>query len=156
MKIIIEGVDRIGKTTLAKKIAKKYKLDYVHMNINDPKDFEFYKQTLRKTNVIFDRHFIGEMIYPSVFNRERQLDMEGFIKLMEFCYEEEIKIIVLYSNDHELLNKRMRRERYRQVRLQYQLINNAFYTIGKDNPQYINLLNVSDKEFKSKLKEVLK
>lgn len=156
MRIIIEGVDRIGKTTLAKKIAKKYKLDYVHMNIDDPKDLKFYKQTLRKTNVIYDRHFIGEMIYPSVFNRKKQLSVEEFEKLMQFCYGEEIKVIILYSDDHELLNKRMRRERYKQVRLQYQLINNAFYTIGKDNPEYINLLNVSDKEFKSKLKEVLK
>ena len=156
MRIIIEGVDRIGKTTLAKKIAKRYKLDYVHVGINDPKDYDFYYQTLRKRNVIFDRHFIGEMIYPSVFNRKKQLTIEEFKKLMQFSFEEEIKVIILYSDDHELLNKRMRRERYKQVRMQYQLINKAFHTIGRDNPEYIKLLNVSDKQFKKKLSEALR
>lgn len=155
MRVIIEGVDRIGKTTIAKKIAKKHKLDYIHCIKEDPTDFDFYFQTLRKNNFIFDRHFIGEMIYPMIFDREKKLSADEFTKIMEYCKEENIVVIILYTDDHELLNKRMKKEKYKEVKFNYQIINNAFYTIGKDNPSYIKMFNVSDKNFTQEIMRYL-
>ena len=39
MKIILEGCDGTGKTTLAKLLAEKYGLDICHCTAEDPKDF---------------------------------------------------------------------------------------------------------------------
>ena len=73
MKIIIEGADGTGKTTLAKILADKYGLEICHCTQHDPADFYFYRETLRKENVIWDRHTIGELIYPLIFDRKAKI-----------------------------------------------------------------------------------
>ena len=71
--VILDGCDGTGKTTLAKIIAAKYGWDICHCTGDDPKDYEFYRQTGKKQNVVWDRHTIGELIYPTVFNRKPEL-----------------------------------------------------------------------------------
>ena len=44
MRIILEGCDGTGKTTLANILAFKYGLDICHCTASDPSDFQFYKQ----------------------------------------------------------------------------------------------------------------
>lgn len=48
MKIILEGADGTGKTTLAKILAERYGLDICHCTQDDPNDFIFYQQSIRK------------------------------------------------------------------------------------------------------------
>lgn len=48
MRIVLEGVDGAGKTTLAKILAQKYGLDICHCTQYDAADYAFYRQTLRK------------------------------------------------------------------------------------------------------------
>ena len=74
--VILDGCDGTGKTTLAKIIAAKYGWDICHCTGDDPKDYEFYRQTGKKQNVVWDRHTIGELIYPTVFNRKPELATE--------------------------------------------------------------------------------
>lgn len=76
MRIILEGCDGTGKTTLANILAFKYGLDICHCTASDPSDFQFYKHTVRKDNVIWDRHTIGELIYPEIFSREPKTSTE--------------------------------------------------------------------------------
>lgn len=80
MKIILEGCDCTGKTTLAKQLCEKYNLYYSHVTSKDPNDFEFYFNTMKTDNIIWDRHLLGEMIYPTVYNRKGNLNLKIFIK----------------------------------------------------------------------------
>ena len=146
-KIIIEGCDKVGKTTLAKKLSKKYKLDVLHFNRYDKTNHIFYSQTMKKTNYIFDRHFIGEMIYPFIFNRKKQLNKEQFEKLLKQANDENVKIIVLYETD-EVLLKRIKKENYKEVKDNFLKINNMFIDIAKK--YNIKLFNTR----KNKLKEI--
>ena len=143
MKIIIEGVDRIGKTTLANKLIEKYNCDYLHFTRHDPRDFEFYSQTMRKENVIHDRHFIGEMIYPEVFNRKNELSVVDFYRLFAKSKDENVLIIVMYTSDLAILDQRMDTEEYEEIRQQYKIINEKFMDYAKSFPLYIIGFDVS-------------
>lgn len=109
MKIIIEGCDGTGKTTLAKLLANKYGLDICHCTAEDPADYNFYSQTLRKENVIWDRHTLGELIYPDVFGREAKISTEDARILMHRAKEEGVKVFVLTADENEILSRLMLR-----------------------------------------------
>lgn len=106
MRIILEGCDGTGKTTLAKLLAEKYGLDICHCTQSDPGDYEFYKQTARKDNVIWDRHTIGELIYPEVFGRMPKLSPEEARLVIAYAKEAGTKIFVL-TNDINDIKKRV-------------------------------------------------
>jgi broad-specificity NMP kinase len=109
MKIILEGCDGTGKTTLAKILAEKYGLDIAHCTQSDASDYDFYRQTLRKENIVWDRHTIGELIYPFVFDRKANIGPEDARLIMHYAKEEGVKVIVLTADImtiYERLNAR--------------------------------------------------
>lgn len=106
MRIIIEGADGTGKTTLAKILAYKYGLDVCHCTQYDPADYDFYRQSIRKNNVIWDRHTIGELIYPYIFNREPKIGTEDARLVIHYAKKEGSKIFIL-TEDLELIQKRL-------------------------------------------------
>lgn len=109
MKIILEGCDGTGKTTLAKLLADKYKLDICHCTQSDPANFEFYKQTARKDNVVWDRHTIGELIYPDVFGRTPQISPEDARLVIWYAKEAGTKMFVLTGEIEEIKHRLMAR-----------------------------------------------
>ena len=100
--IIIEGCDGTGKTTLCKKLAERYGWDIVHVTSKDPNDFDFYRQTMRKRNAIFDRHFLGEMIYPKVYSRKGNLKLSDIEWFRYYAVDTETCIIVLTADIDEI------------------------------------------------------
>ena len=110
MKIILEGCDGTGKTTLAKMLADRYHLDICHCTSKDPKDFEFYKQTARKEDVVWDRHTIGELIYPDVFDREPQITPEDARIILGHARENGGKVFVLTAADDVIYGRLMSRD----------------------------------------------
>lgn len=127
MKIILEGCDGTGKTTLAKILAEKYGLDVCHCTQHDAKDYDFYRQTLRKENVVWDRHTIGELIYPKVFGRKQDIGTEDARLIMHYAKEEDVKVFVL-TCDPEIIKKRLLgrgTEDYRIIK-NYEKINHLF------------------------------
>ena len=106
MKIILEGVDGAGKTTLAKILANEYGLDICHCTQHDPADYDFYKNTARKENVVWDRHTIGELVYPEVFNRKPKISPEDARLILHYARQEGTKVFVL-TTDLPTLEKRL-------------------------------------------------
>lgn len=106
MKIILEGADGTGKTTLAKILANKYGLEIAHCTQHDAADYNFYRQTLRKENVIWDRHTLGELIYPSVFGRKQQIGTEDARLVMHYAKQEGVKVFVL-TCDNDTIRERL-------------------------------------------------
>lgn len=106
MKVILEGCDGTGKTTLAKLLAERYGLDICHCTQHDPADYDFYRQTMRKENVVWDRHTLGELIYPDVFGRTPKLSVLEGEELMKIAKEEGVKVFILTS-DLETIKSRL-------------------------------------------------
>ena len=105
MKIILEGCDGTGKTTLAKILAERYGLDVCHCTQDDPGDYEFYRQTLRKENVIWDRHTLGELIYPKIFERRQKIGCEDARLLMHYAREGGAIVLVLTAEFEKILER---------------------------------------------------
>lgn len=106
MRIILEGCDGTGKTTLAKILAEKYKLDICHCTQRDAADYDFYRQTLRKDDVIWDRHTLGELIYPDIFGRKQQISVEDARRVMHYATAHGAKVFVLTADD-EVIKERL-------------------------------------------------
>lgn len=128
MKIILEGCDGTGKTTLAKMLADKYGLDICHCTQADPADYEFYKQTARKDNVVWDRHTIGELIYPFVFGRKPKISPEDARLVLAYAREAGAKIFILTSDNEEIKRRLIAR--------------------GKEDQRILDKLEWIDKEFR--------
>ena len=128
--IIIEGCDGTGKTTLCKKLAERYGWDIVHVTSKDPNDFDFYRQTMRKTNVVFDRHFIGEMIYPQIYNRKGNLDRHDLEYFIHQSYKEKCPVIVLTTDLEEIHRRLSVRGEEKFVAEKIETINKQFLSIA--------------------------
>lgn len=145
MKIILEGCDGTGKTTLAKKLQERYGIDYVHINRQDPTSYEFYSQTLGKTDIIWDRHFVGEMIYPTVFKRKPNLRMADFENLLAKAKEQNIVILILTAGEEQLIASSKKRPEYEEVVKNLITINGQFIAIA--DIYQIPLINVFEMTF---------
>lgn len=76
MKIIIEGPDGAGKTTLARELGEHLKWPVQHLTGSDDKVFmrnQFMNASVRN-NVILDRYIISNLAYSYVFNGVRISD----------------------------------------------------------------------------------
>lgn len=126
IRIIIEGSDGTGKTTIAKELAELYNLSYVHLTNNDPKDVDFYYQLLRKKNIVADRHFISEWIYPGVFDREPEIDFSSLEKLIGAVEKEKIVVVILTANLNDIKLRIEPKDEYQEVKNNLEWINRQF------------------------------
>jgi len=145
VRIIVEGCDGVGKTTLAKKLAEKYNIkSYMHITRDDPNTAEFYVNTLNKTDVIFDRHFIGEMIYPKIFGRHGNLTDAGFNFILNRARQLGYRIFILYS-DKETIKQRLKEDEHNEVIENIEVINDRFIKLAMNYG--IQLINTSEDSF---------
>lgn len=113
MWIILEGLDRSGKTSVAKKY-KKMGYEVYHMNAPDKKYLapgytgpsyademvEVYMQYDGK-NVLFDRSIYGEVVWPAVFGRDPRLTDNDIEMLREFEQTNDAEYILMYDSKVE-------------------------------------------------------
>ena len=133
MRIILEGADGVGKTTLAKILADKYNLDICHCTQYDPADYNFYKESVRKNDVIWDRHTLGELIYPTIFKRKQQITTENAMLVIRYALEFDAKVFVL-TTDLETIKQRLIHRGTEDPRI--------LYNIESINQQFINIAKV--------------
>lgn len=132
MRIILEGADGVGKTTLAKILADKYNLDICHCTQYDPADYNFYRESVRKNDVIWDRHTLGELIYPTIFERKQQIATEDARLVIHHALELDTKVFVL-TTDLETIRYRLIHRGTEDPRILYNIesINQQFINIAK-------------------------
>lgn len=150
MKIIIEGSDGTGKTTLSKFLAKELDLQFLKLNNNDPRDLNFYSELLRKDDIVYDRQFISEFIYPKYFNRPQKLKEYEFEYLIKKSKDLDVIIIIL-TNDLKTIKSRLKNNEYPFITKNIENINDDYMKIaGKYELKVFN--NKSKEEILSWIK----
>lgn len=105
MRIALEGVDGSGKTTVAEKLANKYGCNIIRLTYNGDRSIESYSHLMKSENVVHDRTFISEMIYPKYFNRASRLDVEFIPELFYKMRFNRIKLFILTASDETILER---------------------------------------------------
>ena len=142
MKIIVEGHDAAGKTTLINKLKEHYNIsNVIHLTNKMDRSFNFYKSKLLKhrDNVIFDRQFISEFVYSNALKRDTEITHEKLDKLFEYTKFTDYVIIICetskpnYKPDEyiEVIEKEYKiKATYRSIQELYDLI---LYDYTKDS-----------------------
>lgn len=88
MIVVLEGPDGSGKTTLARRLAAKHDLEYVHVGPPTPEQladddsllrhYARLVETRRTRNVVFDRLALGERVYGPIFRGRDGLGPHGW------------------------------------------------------------------------------
>lgn len=105
--IIIEGPDCCGKSYLIRTLlnTEKFK-DYEveHLSGRCPNTKEFHEDLLKYDRpMLFDRFFIGETIYPYIFNRPAKMN---FSDVLDLCTKYTDKIVLIFIDaDYDFIIK---------------------------------------------------
>lgn len=114
-KIILEGCDGTGKTTLAMKIQAEnpdMNFEIVHCTRHTPNNYEYFLEMLNSDkNIIMDRSFIGQFVYNTLTDRvnnrwmsNRDLsNIEEHIDCLNTYTNIYVHIIYVDANDNAIL-----------------------------------------------------
>lgn len=105
--VVLEGLDRTGKSTVAE-LYKKQGYEVVHMSAPSKKYREpgysgpsymddILDQLMKYDNkdVIFDRSWYGELVWPYIYNRDPALNEDDFDLIMEFEDRNQVERILM-------------------------------------------------------------
>ena len=85
MLIVIEGLDRTGKSTLGHQLSNAFKLEYRHFDKPQAHPLDEYLRPIEEAPVraVFDRYHVGEAVWPIIFKRPTEMDpvMHTYIEL---------------------------------------------------------------------------
>lgn len=85
--IVIEGPNNVGKSTLISKLRDLPVFNNWHverMTEHSPNTFAFYDGSLYcDKHILYDRHCIGELVYPILFSRNIDLTLDDVQKIMQ-------------------------------------------------------------------------
>ena len=110
MKIIIEGPNNVGKSTIIRELKnfqwfKNYNVEY--FGTDTPKIYDFYKDVLNDfDNIICDRYMISELVYSEYYNRQSLISIDDVIKIMNehSCRNEEVVVIFVDAQYEFIVN----------------------------------------------------
>lgn len=110
MKIIIEGPNNVGKSTIIKELKKfnwfkNYNVEY--FGANTPKTYDFYKDLLNDyENIICDRYAISELVYSEYYKRTSLISIDDVIRIINdnVCRDEDVVIIFVDAQYEFIVN----------------------------------------------------
>lgn len=130
MRIMLDGCDGSGKSTLSNLLAEKHNCDIVHMTLWSSKTFGSYINRMTSfDNIIFDRCFISEYIYSKVFNRTTDIDDKKVKMLIDIAKSLGYNIYIMTTTNENIKNRLNKRNDEND-----EILNN----IDKINNEYID------------------
>nr|DAU82217.1 MAG TPA: TMPK protein [Caudoviricetes sp.] len=110
MLIVLEGVDGVGKSTIARKLARILNARIIHCTKDTPNDYHYFHHILdaaTNENVIADRFCYGQFVYQAP--EDRKLSKEDLYHLETSMLAHGAKVIYVTAQEktiEERLNKR--------------------------------------------------
>jgi len=109
MNFIFEGPKGCGKTTAINELRQHLNnCEVVHATKDTANTYLWHRLYLERgllnSNMIFDRFYFGELVYPYLENRKNKINLRGILRLqLEFSPT----TIIGYSSDDDLLISRV-------------------------------------------------
>lgn len=106
MMIVLEGIDGVGKTTLANLLSKTYNAGIVHATRETPNDWAWFNELMdvaKDRNLIMDRAFWGQFVYQDP--EERKLTWEQLHELEHRLEQEDGKLIYVTASEEDILTR---------------------------------------------------
>ena len=132
MRIYLDGCDGSGKSTLAKYLSKRFGLDIFCLTKDSEKSMKRYLEIgLGLDNVVYDRTFFSEAIYPMIFDRDLWLDSDDIEELLDL-YNCGNRIIVICTTHDYIIRDRLRQrgDEFGEVIDNLSLINKKYREIA--------------------------
>lgn len=113
MIIILEGENKTGKSTLAKKLVNDFNFTYVKCSQPEKDPYIEYQEKLRQgyDDIVFDRFWLGEHVYGKLYrgksklneeqDRNIQLKMMALNSILIYCYDTEKNIAKRFKQEGE-------------------------------------------------------
>lgn len=105
MRIIVDGPDGAGKTTVVEQLADHYGCDIIHMTEKGSKALEDYLAKAHLDNIVSDRSFLSEVVYSSVFKRKSKITIDHIRMIFNYYRKQGWKIIILDALPHVLADR---------------------------------------------------
>ena len=106
MKIIIEGPNGAGKSTFIERLLRTEAFsdfEIEHTSQYSPNDYKFHDNMLKMPqNIVFDRFYIGETIYPVLHKRDAKMTKADYINLYK---EYKDTFVVIIDADYSFICK---------------------------------------------------
>lgn len=113
MRILLDGCDGTGKTTISEKLANKLGCNIIRLTYGGDRSLKAYFQMMSVDNVVHDRSFISEIIYPKYFGRMCRLEPNCEEYLHNLITNLSIVPIILTASSETIENRiRQRGDEY--------------------------------------------
>ena len=109
MRLILEGPDCAGKSTMAKDLAERLQLDIIKSTYCGPKTIDAYRERLACQDVVIDRCWISEVIYSKYFGCQPIVDDFTDSMLCDICVKQNIPIVVMLPPIDVIIQRMMYR-----------------------------------------------
>ena len=109
MRLILEGPDCAGKSTMAKDLAERLGLDIIKSTYYGPKTSDAYRSRLACQDVVIDRCWISEVIYSKYFYHRSEVDDFNDRMLCNTCVKYNIPIVVMLPPIDVIIQRMMDR-----------------------------------------------
>ena len=107
MMIVLEGIDGVGKTTLANLLSKTYNAGIIHATRETPNDWPWFNELMdlaKDRNIIMDRSFWGQFAYQEPHDRKMSWEQ---LHELEHRLEQEGGKLIYVTATREDINSRL-------------------------------------------------
>ena len=105
MRIALDGCDGVGKTSVAEKLANKVGCNIVRLTYKGDRSIAAYASMMSVDNVVHDRTFISEIVYPKYFKRASRLSAASIPALFELIEQYGVQMFILTGSDETIIER---------------------------------------------------
>ena len=110
-----------------------YNMKMKHSSSDTKNDLQYHYNLLKEDNVVLDRANLGEIVYPSIYNRKPKMNWDEQIDFMNECMKKDVIYIIFYASDFNTLKERLfKRGDTQQVLDNAEKINLAFRILAEE------------------------
>lgn len=106
MRILIDGCDGTGKTSVCEKLANSLGYNITRLTHDGDRSFRTYMEIMIPDKMVHDRTFISEIIYPKYFNRNSRLNLKNICSLHDLIELYDTKVFILTAS-HKVICERI-------------------------------------------------